>query len=254
MQFDGTSNYNSLQVSFQRRFSQGLVFGAAYTWSKTLTTANGDQDTQDPFNPLLDYRSASWDRSQVLAANYVYDLPNLSKHIGGPKWLGFITDNFQLTGVTQFMTGTPADMNNGGSFPSGFLNGGNQWASVNYNYTLDNQGNLVFPKIGTQPRGSRDTLRQGGLQNWDMSLFKNFKFGEQRSLQLRLEGFNAFNHPNFSQKYYSSAVNTNGPWPWQDPATPLSMTKNSNYGQVSSQYGPGPGGPRVVQLGAKFYF
>src|SRR5207302_10955924 len=61
LQFDGTSNYNSLQASLQRRFSRGLTLGPAYTWSKSLTTASSDQDMQDAFNPRgLDYRAAGW--------------------------------------------------------------------------------------------------------------------------------------------------------------------------------------------------
>ncbi|MBZ5666259.1 MAG: carboxypeptidase regulatory-like domain-containing protein [Acidobacteriia bacterium] len=257
LKFDGTSNYNSLQVSLQRRFSKGLTFGAVYTWSKSLTTANTDGDTQDPFNPLLDYRAASWDRTHVFAANYVYDLPGLSKHFGGPKWLSYLTDHYQLSGVTQFMTGTPIDSNNNGSFPSGYLNGSNQWSAVNFNYTFDRSGNVVFPAIGPPTRGTRDILRSGGLQNWDMSLFKNIPLGsnEARYLQLRLEAFNAFNHPNFNNKNYG--VSTDGPWPWfGDPSRPLSMTKNSNWGTNSDTYNAsgGPGSFRVVQLAAKLYF
>ncbi|MCU1309097.1 MAG: TonB-dependent receptor [Candidatus Angelobacter sp.] len=253
LKFDGTSNYNSLQVSLQRRFSKGLTFGAAYTWSKSLTTANGDEDRQDPFNPLLDYRAAGWDRTHVVAINYVYDLPNVTKHFDGPKWLSAITDNFQLSGVTQFMTGTPIDLNNGFSFESGALTGSNMWAAIPYYYTLDKSGNVVAPQIGLPTRGTRDILRSGGMQNWDMSLFKNIHVGsnEQRYIQLRLEGFNAFNHPNFQNKYYN--INVDGPWQWNSPSTPVTVSKGSTWGQNSSQYG-GVGGPRVVQLGAKFYF
>jgi len=95
LQFDGTSNYNSLQASLQRRFTKGLTLGAVYTWSKSLTTASSDQDLQDAFNPRgLDYRAGSWDRTHVFAANYVYDLPNLTKHFGGPKWLSYVTTIF----------------------------------------------------------------------------------------------------------------------------------------------------------------
>ena len=257
LKFDGTSNYNSLQASLQHRFSKGLTFGAVYTWSKSLTTANSDGDWQDPFNALLDYRAASWDRTHVFAANYVYELPGLAKHFGGPKWLSYLTDNYQLSGVTQFMTGTPIDTNNNGSFPSGYFNGGNQWSKVGFNYTLDRGGNLVFPAIGPPTRGTRDILRTGGMQNWDMSLFKNIPLGsnETRSLQLRLEAFNAFNHPNFNDKNYG--VSVNGPFPWTgDPTTPLTMTKNGNWGTNSDTYNAsgGPGGFRVVQLAAKLYF
>ena len=88
LEFNGTSNYNSLQASLQRRFSKGLTFGAVYTWSKSLATANSDQDMQDTFQCRCSTTAAAgWDRTHVFAANYVYDLPNVTKHFGGPKWL-----------------------------------------------------------------------------------------------------------------------------------------------------------------------
>jgi hypothetical protein len=253
LKFDGTSDYNSLQASLQRRFSKGLTFGAVYTWSKSLATAGSDQDTQNPFNALLDYRAAPWDRTQVFAANYVYDLPGVTKHFGGPKWLSYVTDNFQLSGVTQFMTGTPVDLNNSFSFPSGSLDGSNMWGAIPFYFTLDQNKNPVLPAIGPPVRGSRDTLRNGGMQTWDMSLFKNIPLGrnEARYLQLRLEAFNAFNHPNFSDKNYG--LNVDGPWQYS-PTDPLTITKNANWGKNVDTYGTGPGGFRVVQLGAKLYF
>jgi hypothetical protein len=251
--FDGTSNYNSLQVSLQRRFSKGLTFGAVYTLSKALTTANADQDTQDPFKALLDYRAAGWDRKHVFAANYVYDLPNLTHHFGGPKWLSYVTDNYQLSGLTQFMTGTPVDLNSSFSFPPGSVTGSNQYGAIPFYYSLDQSGNPLLPAIGAPVRGTRDTLRSGGMQNWDMALFKNIPLGESRSrsLQLRVEAFNTFNHPNFNNKNYGLTVN--GPWEYADPTTPLSISKNSNWGTPADTYSGG-GGFRVIQLGAKVYF
>ncbi len=254
LEFNGTSNYNSLQASLQRRFTKGLTFGAVYTWSKALTTADADQDTQNAFLARqLDYRSAGWDRTHVLAINYVWDMPSPVKKFGGPKWLGVITDNFQLSGVTQFQTGNPVNLNSGWSFESGALDGSNMWGAIPYYYVVDASGNLVAPNIGVPQRGSRDILRNPGMQNWDMSLFKNIHIGssERRYIQLRLEAFNAFNHPNFASRYYN--VDVNGPWQWNSPSTPVTATKTSNWGQNSSQY-TGVGGPRSVQLGAKFYF
>ena len=254
LEFNGTSNYNSLQASLQRRFSKGLTFGLVYTWSKSLATANSDQDTQDPFNALLDYRAAGWDRTHVFAANYVYNLPNVTKHFGGPRFLSYITDNFQLSGITQFMTGTPVDLNNAFSFPPGSVTGSNQYGALPAYYTLDASGNPVLPAIGPPGRGSRDTLRNGGMQTWDMSLFKNVPLGknEARYLQLRLEAFNVFNHPNFQDKNFGA--NVTGPWAYASPTDPLTITKNDNWGTYSDTYGTGPGGFRVVQLGAKIYF
>ena len=253
LQFNGNSNYNSLQVSLQRRFARGLTFGAAYTWSHSMVTANTDQDAQDPFNPSLDYRAASWDRTHVFAANYVYDLPSVSKHFGGPKWLGYITDNFQLSGVTQFMTGTPSDLQNNFSFPSGTFDGSNMWGAIPYYFVLDQNKNPIFPGVRSPLRGSRDILRNGGMQNWDMSLFKNIPIGknENRYLQLRLEAYNAFNHPNFDT--INHAVDANGPWQYADAATPVTFTKSTGWGKPTTTYN-GAGGFRVVQLGAKIYF
>lgn len=253
LEFNGTSNYNSLQVSLQRRFSKGLTFGAVYTYSKALTTANSDGDTQDTFNALLDYRRAGWDRTHVFAANYVYDIPGLSKHFGGPKWLSYLTDNYQLSGVTQFETGTPFDLNNGFSFPPGSITGSNQYGAIPYYYNVDSSGNPLIPPIGPPGRGSRNFFHNGGMQNWDMSIFKNIPMGsnEARYIQLRLEAFNAFNHPNFQDKNYGA--NWGGPWAYANPTDPLTVTKNSNWGTNSDTYS-GVGGFRVVQLGAKIYF
>jgi hypothetical protein len=252
MKFDGTANYNSLQSSLQRRFSKGLTLGAVYTWSHSLTTANADQDTQDPFNPRgMDYRSASWDRRHVFAANYVYSLPNVTRHFSGPKWLEYVTDNYELSGVTNFQTGAPIDLGNGWQGEPGAQNGANMWGAIPNFYTLDSGGNPIYPTIGAPIRGSRDLLRTGGLQTWDMSLFKNIPMGERYSIQLRLEAFNAFNHPNFIDKNVGFAEN--GPWEWQ-PSTPFSISKNSNFGTPSDTPGSSPGGFRVIQLGAKFYF
>ena len=255
LKFDGTANYNSLQASLQRRFSRGLTMGAVYTYSHAQTTANDDQDMQDPFFPrLLDYRSASYDRRHVFAANYVYNIPNVTKHFHGPTWLSYVTDNFQLSGVTNFMTGTPIDLGNGWQGEPGAINGSNMWGAIPYYYTLDKNLNPVYPlTIGTPGPGSRDLLRTGGIQNWDMSLFKNIPLGsnEQRYIQLRLETFNVFNHPNFIDKNVGFAEN--GPWQWQ-PGTPFTITKNTNWGTPSDTPGTAPGGFRVVQLGAKIYF
>lgn len=253
LEFNGTSNYNSLQVSLQRRFSRGFTFGAVYTYSKALTTANTDQDTQDTFNALLDYRRAGWDRMHVFAANYVYDIPSPTKHFGGPKWLSYITDNYQLSGVTQFETGTPFDLNNGFSFPPGSITGSNQYGAIPYYYNVDSSGNPQVPKIGPPGRGTRDAFQNGGMQNWDLSLFKNIPFGnsEERYIQLRLEAYNAFNHPNFFDKNYGA--DWGGPWAYANPTDPLTVTKNSNWGTYSDTYS-GVGGFRVIQLGAKVYF
>jgi hypothetical protein len=253
----GTSNYNS-----QRRFSRGLTLGAVYTYSKVLTTSASDQDYQNPVNPLIDYRAADWDRTHVFAANYVYDIPGVNKHFGGPKWLSYITDNYQFSGVTNVMTGTPVSLNNSYSFNSGALDGSNMWGPYPYYYSVDKSGNLITPTVGFPTRATRDIIRSGGMQNWDMSLFKNIPIRERYTIQLRLEAYNVFNHPNFNDKNYP--VNIGGPWQWTynvpagagSSSPDITISKGGNWGTPADTYNSsgGPGGFRVVQLGAKFTF
>ena len=160
------------------------------------------------------------------------------------------------------MTGTPVTMDNAYAWNSGALDGSNMWGVYPYYFSVDRGGNLVTPQVGIPTRASRDILRGGGMQNWDMSLLKNIPFGERYSIQLRLEAFNVFNHPNFNDKFFSPSAN--GPWQWTYDSmagtgsnTPsVSVSKNSNWGAPKDTYnsGGGPGGPRVVQLGAKVYF
>jgi hypothetical protein len=258
----GTSNYNSLQVSLQRRFAKGFTAGAVYTWSKALTTSASDADFQNPVNPLIDYRAADWDRTHVFAANYVYDLPGPAKHFGAPKWLSYITDNYQLSGVFNAMTGTPVTLNNNYSFNSGALDGSNMWGTYPYYYSVDQGGNLITPAVGIPTRATRDVIRSGGLWNWDASLFKNIPIRERYNIQLRLEAFNVLNHPNFNDRNFG--VNINGPWQWTygtpagagSSSPDITISKATNWGTPADTYNPsgGPGGFRVVQLGAKFIF
>jgi hypothetical protein len=256
--FDGTSNYNSLQVSVQRRFGHGLTFGAVYTWSKTLTTSSADESFVDPFDPRkYSYGVASYDRKNVAAINYVYDLPSLTKHFNGPRWLGYITDNFQLSGLANMLSGQP--LVEGEFEPANQLTGGSQYSKTPpYFVGVDHSGNLLLPTIGFPSLGAPGSIRQGAMVTWDSSIFKNFPIGDMskgRYIQLRGEFFNVLNHPNFTTRDY----NVNITLPTYNSATssfvPLSIQKDTNWGQPTAAYSAtGPGGPRVVQLAAKVYF
>ena len=256
--FDGTANYNSLQVSVQRRFGRGLTFGGVYTWSKSLTTSTSDESFVDPFDPRrYSYGVAGFDRTHVGAINYVYDVPGLSRLFHGPHWLGSVTDGFQLSGLANMQSGVP--VRNSLYSPANQLTGGSQYSKTPPAYVgLDHTGNLILPTIGQPNLGAPGSIRQGGLVTWDSSIFKNFALGEinkGRYIQLRGEFFNVLNHPNFATRDFGANVtlpsydNKNGTF------TPLSIAKDSNFGQPTAAYGPtGPGGPRVIQLAAKVYF
>lgn len=256
--FDGTSQYNSLQVSVQRRFGRGLTFGGVYTWSKTMTVSTSDESFVDPFNERkYSYGLAGFDRRHVAAINYVYDLPSLTKRFNGPHWLGYATDGFQLSGLANMQSGVP--VRNSLYAPANLLTGGSQYSKTPPLFAgVDALGNPLVPTIGQPSLGAPGSIRQGGLVTWDSSIFKNFVIGQTekgRFIQLRGEFFNVLNHPNFSSRDYGQNVNT----PYYNTSTgqfsPLSVTKDGNYGNPTSTYSEtGPGGPRVIQLAAKIYF
>jgi len=118
----GLSNYNALQVELRRRFSQGLLLQANYTFQKTLDNIspgnpglNSEDQTRvaaflDNQNPHLDYGRADFDQTHVFNLNAVYDLPFgrgkyfLSDHGGAVDRL---VGGWQLGGILRINTGTP---------------------------------------------------------------------------------------------------------------------------------------------------
>jgi Carboxypeptidase regulatory-like domain/TonB-dependent Receptor Plug Domain len=255
IKFDGNANYNSLQASLQRRFSHGLTFGAVYTWSKSMTTQSNDNGFVDPFNANLNYTVASWDRRNVAAVNYVWDVPGLVKHGHGPQWLAYFTDNYQISGLSNFMTGFPNWTQI--YVPANNFDGGRQYSKLPpITLGLDQFHRPVLPPLGQPYYGTPDRLRSGGMNTWDLSIFKNIPLPgkAERSIQLRGESYNLFNHPNFQSLNYGANVNLpayNGDGTY----TPYSVSLVNGFGQPTAVYLPtGPGGPRVLQLGARISF
>ena len=92
-----------MQLGATRRFSTGLSYSVAYTWSKVLTDAS---DRNNGVENILDYRSershATFDRNHVFVISYVYDLPFFRRNI---DLLGKLLGGWQLSGITQFQSG-----------------------------------------------------------------------------------------------------------------------------------------------------
>jgi hypothetical protein len=216
--FDANSNYNALQVSVNRRFTSRLTFGVAYTWSKALTTANDETENTHPFNSRgYDYKLFGSDRTHVFVANYVYDLPKIGRYLGDNRFARGVFDNWQISGITQFVSGTPLELGLNiagvdagqritGAYSGGGLSGQQPRLSIKSDPSKGPNGLLVDPNAFVVPAlGSigpypRTYLRNPGINNHDISIFKNFPLGGEgsRSLQLRFEFFNAFNHTQFS--------------------------------------------------------
>ena len=98
-----TSSYNALQTSLSRRFARGLQFGVSYTFSKVLgSTAVSSYFPTRQWN----YGPLGHDRTHVFVANYMYEVPKIGARTGF-KPAGWILDNWQVSGITSFVTGAP---------------------------------------------------------------------------------------------------------------------------------------------------
>jgi hypothetical protein len=88
-----TSNYHSLQTQVNKRFSQGLQFGASWTWSKLMNLVNGNNDAVNPFLDfrMRNYGKGNFDRTHNFVLNYTYNMPKLSQVWNNPVARGCST-------------------------------------------------------------------------------------------------------------------------------------------------------------------
>jgi len=210
----GDSNYNSLQVKVEKRYSQGLALLSAYTWSKALTDSQtaetgelGAVDLQNNYNRRANYGLFAGDVRHRFTVSAIYELPfgngkSYGSSVKGP--LGVMVSGWQLGTIMTFQTGQPytasmavdvANVGDGAHLPNLIANPntGPKTPSEFFNihafampapYTFGNEGIGVI----TGP----------GMDVVDLSAVKNTSVKERLNLQFRAEFFNAFNHANFA--------------------------------------------------------
>ena len=253
-----TGNYNSLQVTLDRRIGH-LFLGMAYTWSKDLTTASGDTNfvRPDQYTREAYYGPSGNDRRHNFALNYVYNLPLFEK---GSALVKGLLGGWQISGVTRFMTGTPFNpgysiTGAGGVNLTGSTTEGARIAvvpGVDPNTGSDNPYNRINAAAFTAPRVGSVGLESGvnyltgpGINNWDMSLQKSFAIKERARLEFRIDAFNVFNHTQFSgvNSTLNFASITN-PTPTNLPSVNI-----NGFGTVN-----GARDPRILQTVIRFQF
>jgi len=257
----GDLTYDSLQALFTRRWASSL-FGAAYTWSKTINYADNDQGPRIQFLPAKERNRgiAGYDREHNLQMYGVYDLPfGKGQRMAREGWASAVFGGFQVSGVVSVMSGLPIYVIQG-SAPN-LLAGGSGQVPNQLNPTIAIPGgvgtvaqrgssagvwfdNTVLginctancawaPETGAR-FGSvgRNTLRGPGFFETDLSIFRTFRITESANLQFRAEALNATNHANF--------------------ANPASDVTGANFGIITSTYGPNQS--RQWRFGLRFSF
>lgn len=239
----GVSNYNSLQVTVDKRMSSGLSFDASYTWSKFLSDQdssswNGQEGVQ-PYQLAGDYNT-------VIHANYSnssYDLPQAFKGIAAyrlPFGRGarFLNDNavadevvggWQLTGSATIFSGQPFTVyadNSTYQLASGATqfpnrNPGVSTKPANRGASLwFNPAAFTEPANGTLGDVRRNSLFGPGSSAINLSLGKDFSLWENLKLRIRADAANVPNHPSFGDPDSVNLTSSSGVGtPYAGPST-----------------------------------
>jgi carboxypeptidase family protein len=249
----GNSNYNALEASVHYTSGRAQLF-ASYTYSKSIDVASNFGEEVDPFDPNLLRGLSSFDMRQNFVASYTFRLPFESLFRANNRW----TQGWSISGITRLSTGFPVTLLNPNdqSLVGTPGNGINYLTvdeltytgtSLNLNHNPRNgnpffnpaafmtplddptAGNTVANTIGNS---GRRPFSGPGINNFDLTLQKDVKFTESKSMEFRVEAFNAFNHAQF---YGPSAVDGN--------------VNDTTFGYVVNA-----APPRLVQLVVKMAF
>jgi hypothetical protein len=254
-QLIANSIYHGLQLSAEKKYSNGLQLLATFVWSKSIDDSSqadwnvswlGSIDSlQDPNKPWLERSLSTFDIPYVFQFSYVYELPfGRGKAFLGnmPRWADLIFGGWKTNGIWRISDGRPLSfMLNDGGQPLPTYNAqrpnmvgapkrnhGSDWVD---NYFVDNG---VFQRpapftLGDAPR-TVGAVRSPSHFTTDLSVGKEFHIREEMNFEFRVEAKNAFNHPVFG--------------------TPDTQVGDDTFGTINYT----SVGPRELQLGFKFNF
>jgi carboxypeptidase family protein len=253
----GHGTYDAMQLEVKKRYTGGLSYQVAYTYSKSLDEGSSGwfgvegNSLTDPYNITGSRGPSGFDLTHTLAVNTIYDLPlgKGRRFLIHNSALNYALGNWQVNGIFSARSGLPFNVYYGAS----------DWANTgNVSWNQYERANLVGdPHSGTCPNGSpvgsqscffntsafvapprytfgnsgRDSMRSARYWNLDASVFKQFPFGETRRFEFRAEAFNLFNTVIFGR-------------PGND------ITNLSNFGKVNGA----ANSARQLQFGAKLLF
>jgi hypothetical protein len=263
-----SSSYNALQATFKRNLAKGLRFNFNYTWSHAIDNVVGFfKDYQDEFDTSGERASSDADVRHNFVFDASYDIPSARRLFGDgvPRW---IADGWQISTLSQFRTGLPVNVTRKGGTFGGFSLRPNLVSGVDpYDPHLTLSDGTVcngfsFPDCQFNPAAfsapaddfapgntPRNYLRGPGFAQVDLSIMKNTKISENSSLQLRMDIFNLLNRVNFADPSGGLA-----------PGDANSLRPTVFFGRSTSTVGNqlggllGFGGPRQIQLSARFNF
>ncbi len=238
------SNYNALETTLRYEHNDSR-FLLSYTYAKSIDQGSNVGEQIDPLNPRHSRAISAWDQKNTLVASYTLALPLESILRRSNR----LTNDWSLSGTTRFASGFPVTLydNSDNSLLGTLGNGINNYLLDTPQYLpgvlkINTNGRngksafntVLFPEesLGHLGNAQRRIFYGPGIENFDLTLQKNVRVAETRSLEFRAEAFNAFNH---SQFYGPSSVD--------------GQVEDPNFGRIVSA-----AAPRLVQLVVKLNF
>ena len=211
----GQSQYDALQVSLTRYFGR-LSGSVAYTYSHSIDDGSDGafDEIVNGYNPQGSLASSNFDERHIVEGSLVYDLPLFTR----PGFLHDTLGGWQVSDLTSFQTGTPFSVINNANFADNAGTGNTVTTVQSYpdiigklhgHISTPHPAGVQGPRLYNsdayaQPQGltygnaGRNILNLPNRTNFDMGLFKSFSIREDMHFDFRAEGFNVFNHTQWS--------------------------------------------------------
>jgi Carboxypeptidase regulatory-like domain/TonB dependent receptor len=239
-----TANYNSLQVSLNKRFSQGFAFMAAYSYSKALGYTDSIGQLLDPLDRYAyNYGPMNYDRQQVFNLTHLWEIP---WGRNGNGIMATLLGGWQLNGVLSWYTGEPLNFTadpllcNCPGLPvlAGATGTASSLVTGNYGIGQSFFNNSAFyePVNSNVANLTRGVLRGPDSWTYNLALLKNFHFHERFNFQVRAEAYNLANTAR--------------------PANPITNINSPAFGQINTLVPEGVPGAfgREVKFGGLLQF
>ncbi len=201
---DGASIYHALQAQYRRRLSHGLEALVSYAWSHSIDNSSTDSGlyaVNSFFSINQDRATSDFDVRHSLSAGITYALPHSIRS-------RFLRD-WELDGTIRARSGFPINVLDSDEFQGisyqniyrpNLVGGKPLWIGdpSSPGGRSINPAAFQMTAFGTQGNLGRNALTGFGMSQLDLAVQRDFLVTEQRSLQLRMEAYNALNHPNFA--------------------------------------------------------
>ncbi len=270
----GNSIYHGLALQLNRRFSSGLQFVGAYTWSKLIDDSTADffttrltpRRSQDFQNLRSDRAASALDRRHRFTFSAIYDVPWF-KH---SNWLmRNVVGNWEVAPIYTFespeyatvQSGIDSNLNGDSAGDRSILNPDGVPGTGSAVTALKNSAGATVAYLANNPNAQyivagsgafatvgRNTLATRRINDWDATLIKRFSVRERFKLELQAQFLNAFNHPQFTPGFLNqiNSVGQSGS-AILNYLTPGNKFFNNPEATFSSN-------PRTIQMAAKIVF